>query len=317
MTDQDGTDGLEAMLNSEAAMSSTDAPAQSLPPAQVPTPKSKTRKGNEVFKNPAAAPLKEDYAKREFGIEIPVDAVPLPSGGKLYPEGHPLHHAQHVEYRAMTAKEEDILMSPALIKRGTVISELIKSCVVDKTINVNSLVSGDRNALMIAIRISGYDRMYQPTFQCGDCGHKNVWEVDLASLDLKPLTIEPSVPGENLFAFTLPKTGKKIEFKFLTGIEEERIMKDMEGKKKRGLQNNNLVTTRLLTSIVSVDGDSHPGLIAKFVTVMPASDSLALRQYIDKHEPGVDMEVEFTCSACDHYDAIQLPLGSNFFWPGS
>ena len=72
----------------------------------------------------------QQYARQELGVEITVDAVPLPSKGKVYPQGHPLCGAQSVEYRAMTAKEEDILMSQALIKRGTVITELIKSFIV-------------------------------------------------------------------------------------------------------------------------------------------------------------------------------------------
>jgi hypothetical protein len=72
----------------------------------------------------------------------------------VYASGHPLHNCETVEYRAMTAKEEDILMSQALNKRGTVIAELIKSCLINKDIDVSTLLSGDRNALMIAIRAS-------------------------------------------------------------------------------------------------------------------------------------------------------------------
>jgi len=320
--EHDGTAGLESMLNQEAAMSAptphekkVKAPTKQPP---VPTPTSAPRKGNEVFQQQgSAADSKEDYAKREFGIEIPVDAVPLPSGGRLYPEDHPFHDAPHVEYRGMTAREEDIRMSEGLIKKGTVITELIKSCIINKNADVNSLVSGDRNALMIAIRISGYGRMYDPTFSCPECSQKNTPQIDLANLDLKPLTIDPVAPGQNQFVFDLPISKKRVEFKFLTGAEEEKVMKQLETRKKRGLQSNNLVTTRLMSSIVSVDGNDHPGFIANFVSVMPAGDSLALRSFIDQHEPGVNMEVEFTCTSCDHFDNIQMPLGSNFFWPDS
>ena len=115
---------------------------------------------------------REEYAKKELGMEIPIDAVPLPSAGKVYPGTHTLHGAEQIEYRAMTAKDEDILMSRALIKKGTVITELLRSCLIDPNIDINSLLSGDRNALMIAVRISGYGREYNPIFQCPSCEFK-------------------------------------------------------------------------------------------------------------------------------------------------
>ena len=56
-----------------------------------------------------------------------------------------------VEIRSMTAREEDILTSRALIKKGTVITELIKSCLIDKKIYVPDMLAGDRNAIMVAL----------------------------------------------------------------------------------------------------------------------------------------------------------------------
>ena len=257
----------------------------------------------------------QQYAKQELGLDIPVDAVPLPSGGRIYPPGHALHAASRVEFRAMTAREEDILMSRAYITKGTVITELIKSCLLNKSVNVNDMVSGDRNALMVAIRVSGYGREYNPVFNCPSCGVQNELHVDLASLDIKPLKLEVGSEFANLFYFDLPMTKKRIGFKFLTGEEEEKILQALEMKKKKGIQNENLITTRLLSSIVEINGVTDRGQIAKFVQFMPARDSLALRKYIDENEPGVDMTVEFMCQSCDHVADIALPMGPTFFWP--
>ena len=278
---------------------------------------------NAIFAAKAAAETggiglnKTDYAKREMGIEIPVDAVPLPSKGKVYPVDHPLHGADQVEYRAMTAKEEDILMSPAYLKKGTVITELIKSCLTNPDIDVNSLLSGDRNALMIAIRSSGYGRDYNPVYVCPNCEFKNEMTIDLSELGIKPLNLDPVNPGENLFAFTLPNTGKTVVFRFLTGKEEEEIIAEVEMKKKKGLLNSNIVTARLQRSIVAVNNSADRSFVSKFVQYMPAKDSLALREYIDEHEPGVDMMVPFTCKNCDHFEEVTLPMGPTFFWPNA
>ena len=258
---------------------------------------------------------REEYAKKELGLDIPIDAVPLPSAGKIYPPGHALHDANRVEFRAMTAREEDILMSRAYIKRGTVITELIKSCLINRNVDVNSMISGDRNALMIAIRVSGYGSNYDPQFTCPNCETMNQLNINLAELPIKPLTINPAEAYSNLFGFKLPKTGKTVKFRFLTGEEEEKILKTIEIKKKKGIQNDNIVTTRLLSSIVEIDGVSDKNQISKFVQYMPALDSLALRKYIDENEPGVDMTVEFSCQNCEHVADITLPMGPSFFWP--
>jgi hypothetical protein len=257
----------------------------------------------------------QQYARQELGVEIPVDSVPLPSKGIVYPQGHPLCGAESVEYRSMTAKEEDILMSQALIKRGTVITELIKSCLINKNIDVQSLLSGDRNALMIAIRASGYGSQYQPVYTCPNCEFKNELEVDLNNLPIKPLTLQPTSPNTNSFEFKLPSSKKTITFKFLNGREEEEIVSEMETRKKKGLLNSNLVTARLLRSIITIDGNENKGLVSKFVQYMPARDSLMLRDYIDQHEPGVDMKIDFKCTNCDHFEEVTLPFGANFFWP--
>jgi len=256
-----------------------------------------------------------EYAKQELDLDIPVQVVPLPSAGKIYPAGHALHNKDRVEFRAMTAREEDILMSRAYIKKGTVITELIKSCLTNKNIDVNKMVSGDRNALMIAIRTSGYGSEYKPNFTCPVCAVQSNLDIELETLGIKILELEPASPFENLFYFTLPVSKKNIGFRFLTGEEEEKILKTLEIKNKKGIQNNNIVTTRLLSSITEIDGVTDRGQIGRFVQFMPARDSLALRSFIDKNEPGVDMLVEFSCLSCDHVADISMPMGPEFFWP--
>lgn len=257
---------------------------------------------------------REEYAKRELGIEIPIDAVPLPSGGKVYGADHPLHNASQMEYRAMTARDEDILMSRALIKKGTVISELIKACLINPAIDVGSLLIGDRNALMIAVRISGYGKEYSANWNCTSCEFKNDINFDLTELPIKSLNLEPAYPGENLFKFRLPVSGKTVGFKFLTGKEEEEIAQQMEMRKKKGIVAENFVTTRLLNSIVEIDGNRERGLVSKLVNYMPAKDSLELRKFMEEHEPGVHMNVTFNCRSCDHTEEGVLPMGSTFFW---
>lgn len=265
----------------------------------------------------AMAVSKEEILKKDFGLDIPVSLVPIPSAGKIYPVDNVLHGKDSVEIRGMTTREEDILMSRALIRKGTVISELIKSCIVTPGVDVQSLIGGDRNALMVAVRILGYGNLYTATLDCPKCEHKNEIEIDLNGLNIKELEVEPVSLGENKFSFKLPVTGKNVIFKFLTGKEEEEILATLEMKKKKGIQNDNVITTRLIHSIVSIDGISDKSKLSQFISFMPARDSIAIRQYMDSVEPGMDMNFDFVCKSCDHFERMALPLGPSFFWPNA
>lgn len=273
---------------------------------------------NQVFTGgtSAGAPTR-DVMKDDFGFEIPVELIPLPSHGVVYPSESPLHGRETVEVRAMTAREEDILTSRALIKKGTVITELIRSCLVDKKIDVPSMLSGDRNALMVALRVTGYGADYNVEVECPACQSKSKQVFNLSELQIKPLTLEPVQIGQNAFEAHLPVTKKTVRFKFLTGADEEEIMIIQERKKKAGAMADNLVTTRLQFCLLAVDGKTDKNLINSFIRNLPARDSLSLRQVIDQNEPGIDMKSYMDCPSCSESSEVRIPLGASFFWPDS
>ena len=279
------------------------------------------RPRNEVFTgpsntNPQGLPS-SNVMRDDFNFEVPVEQVPLPSKGITYPADSPMHGKESVSIRAMTAREEDILTSKALIKKGTVISELLRSCVVDNGFEPDVMLTGDRNALMVALRVTGYGVEYKVEVDCPACGTRSKQEFNLAELPLKRLSLNPVVEGSNLFETTLPVTKKKIEFKFLTGKEEKEISQLQERRKKQGQKTDNLVTTRLTYSIASIDGITDKNKIQFFIRNMPARDSLYLRRFIDKHEPGIEMKSWMDCPNCLESSEVKLPLGATFFWPDS
>jgi rubredoxin len=217
----------------------------------------------------------------------------------------------------MTAREEDILTSRALLKKGTVVTELIKSCLIDKSINTLDLVAGDRNALMVAVRITGYGAEYTAEVSCPECEAKSQQTFNLAELPVKRLEIDPVTEGQNLFEFVLPHTKKKVLFKFTTGKDEEELTVIQEKQKKLGLKTDSTVTTALQQAIVSVGGIEDRAKINNFIKAMPARDSLALRNYIRQNEPGLTMKQDMTCPECGHSEEVNMPLGVSFLWPTS
>ena len=76
--------------------------------------------------------------------KFPSEMIDLPSEGRLYPKDSPLSEGK-IEIKYMTAKEEDILTSANLIKKGLAIDTLLKSLIVNKDINLDDMILGDKN----------------------------------------------------------------------------------------------------------------------------------------------------------------------------
>ena len=253
----------------------------------------------------------------DFNFVVPAELVPLPSRGIIYPQSSPLYGQETLEINPMTAKEEDILTSRAYIKKGTVLTKLMQSCLTNKNINPDDLISGDRNALMVAIRITGYGSDYEVEVDCPECGARNKSSFDLSQLPIKRLEIDPIAYGENLFEVQLPVSKKTVRVKFLNGHDEREMMIINERKKKSGIKTDSNITDRLSRSIVSIDGITDRNKINMFVKNIPARDSLSLRRFLDNNEPGIEMKSWLTCDSCYEESEVNLPMGVTFFWPDS
>jgi hypothetical protein len=257
-----------------------------------------------------------DILKNDFNWSIPVETVPLPSKGLVYNPDSRLYKVQTLDIKAMTAHEEDILSSAALIKKGETINTLIKSCVQDKSINVGEMLVGDRNALMISIRVTGYGSEYKTSFNCPHCSHLNKASVDLSNLPIKFLDLKPTKTGENSFEYELPVTKKKVLFKFMSVSDEKELTASREAMTKHfDLEVENNVTANLEKQIIAIDGITDKNKIKHFVKYMPAFDSRSLRKYVKENEPGIKMQYDLVCSECSGASSVLVQMSREFFWP--
>jgi hypothetical protein len=253
--------------------------------------------------------------KSEFNWEIPYESIPLPSEGIVYDPNLTLYNRDTLKIKAMTAREEDILTSQAYVKEGSVIEKLIESCLVDKSFSVNDLIIGDRNALLVSIRITGYGSDYKMNHTCQHCDSKNIVMAQLSELGIKRLKSQPVEPGKNLFKYELPVTKKNVHYKFTTGHDEAEEEITNKRREKLGVKAPGKVTSFLERSIVSIDGVTDKNKITHFIKNMPALDSRRLRIHMKENEPGIDMTWEYECKNCRGENKIDLPLTSEFFWP--
>lgn len=264
----------------------------------------------ESMKGGEPHPQDDDYSP-------PVTTVKLPSCGMVYPPESPLYMAETLDVKAMTAKEEDILSTPALIKKGEMVSTLVRACVTNRLVDPNKMLTGDRNALMIAIRVASYGAEYGTDVVCEECGEESSTTFDLGRLPMRMLTEHPEGGiGTNVFSFKLPSMGRTAKFKLFTVEDVARLDKDAENMRKaKGVGGpEQSITMRLLAQVLSIEGITQEKL-PKTIVNMPARDSRALRKRMDDLTPGVDMEQRFECPACGKETEVDVQLGPEFFWP--
>ena len=236
-------------------------------------------------------------------FKFPTEEVELPSKGLLYPKDSPLSSGK-VEIKYMTAKEEDILTNQNYIQKGIVLDKLLESVVISK-INLDDLVIGDKNAVLIATRILGYGKEYSFTY-----GGEQI-EIDLTELKNKYFDEDNITKGVNEFSYTLPSTSTQITFKLLTGKDEKKIDRELEGLKKINKNATPELSTRLKYTITSVEGETDTKTIREFVdNALLARDSRALREYIRSIQPDVDLTWTL-----DSGEEVSIPMGIGFFWP--
>ena len=242
--------------------------------------------------------------------KFPTEVVDLPSKGYFYFEGHPLSSGK-VEVKYMTAKEEDILTSQNLIKQGTVIDKLLESLIVDKSIKLDDMLIGDKNAIMLTARILGYGKEYEFEYDGVE------QSADLSKLEPIDLDFTKFTKGQNEFSFKLPSSERELTFKLLNGIDESDIESEINAKKKISKEQSSQLTTRLKHMILSVDGKSEKSYINNFVdNEFLSRDSLAFRQYLSSITPDVDMNVEVVDSDGKKTE-VAVPITVRFFWPSA
>lgn len=240
----------------------------------------------------------------EKKFNFPTEVVELPSKGVLYSENSPLSSGK-VEMKYMTAREEDILTNQNYIQKGIVLDKLLESLIVTPGVNIDDLIVGDKNALFVAARILGYGKEY--TFMYG----KEEITTDLSLVEPKPFDDSKIIKGKNEFNFILPQSKTPITYKLLTGHDDKKIEKELEGLKKINKNNSPELSTRLKYIITSINGDRELKSIYEFVdNYLLAFDSRALREHIRNTQPDINL-VHIT----DSGEEVTIPVGINFFWP--
>jgi hypothetical protein len=241
-------------------------------------------------------------------FNAPFDVIELPSQGKLYKS-----KKSTVKLSFMTTADENILTSPNLLQSGNFLEIFINRKLLDTDLRYKDLTVGDRNAIMIWLRATGYGEIYPVTLYENDMDEKGFEaEINLNSLKVKNLGAEPD--SEGFFDFTFPLTKIPIKTKFLTLGEIDEIDRIITEEKEKNVPVNNTTTYTLEKMIVEVNGSRDKNIIRDFSKNIRIGDAKALTEYMEKIESGIDLNIEVRTPGGESIKTF-LPLNFSFFWP--
>jgi hypothetical protein len=248
----------------------------------------------------------------------PTEFVELPSKGQGYKEGHPLKDQDVIEIKYMTAKEEDILTSVTLLKKGIAVDRFMQNIICDSGIKVEDLLIGDKNAILIAARSSGYGSEYETQVACPSCSTKSDMTFDLTTPQILESKYDADLgitkTDNGTFMIKMPYSKFNVEIRLLTG-KDEKFINQINKKKSKGGIAETTMTDQYKRMIVSVEGLTEKTTIDHYVDNMPLRDARHLRLSYRMVSPDIKITQDFECRSCGHQQELEVPFGADFLWP--
>lgn len=194
----------------------------------------------------------DDDESEEYDYDnVPYDMVPLPSKGKIYKNVKP-----RIAVAYLNASDEDLITSPNLYLDGKIFDTLLRRKIMDKNIKPENLCNGDRNAIIVWLRASGYGELFPVNATDPVTGEIFETTINLSKLKIKELELTPDENG--LFDFKLPKSGDNIKFRFMTHKDDvgySKLLSTLNPKIKKQTINNNYNSIKNI-----IDNDKSIGI---------------------------------------------------------
>jgi len=238
------------------------------------------------------------YGQQDFSL--PHDVVKLPSEGKFY-----TNKKKSVKVGYLTAADENVIMST---NPDDMIMTLIRTKVYEPDLRPDEMLNGDIEAILIFLRNTAFGPEYKVQLTDPKTGKKFPQSLMLDELDFKVCEIQPKENGT--FETMLPKSQAVVEIRPLTYRENMEISKQAESYPAGRVAPR--VTWKLQKQIVSVNGDTSPQTIVKFVEGMPIMDSKYIKNFLEENEPRIDLKRSVIAPSGEKVD-VNIAFGVEFF----
>ena len=173
---------------------------------------------------PSKIVVSDDRMYNNTDGDVAYDIIELPSNGEPYKS-----KISRVPVAYLTAYDENMITSPNLYKDGLVIDMLLKNKIVNSDIDVDELVSGDADAIILFLRATSYGAEFPIMVSDPETGEQIDSVVDLTTL--KPREFKLKADENGYFDYTTPIRKDKIKFRYLTRKQEKNLQRvtELEG----------------------------------------------------------------------------------------
>jgi hypothetical protein len=242
----------------------------------------------------------QQYGQMNFNL--PHDVVPLPSQGLFY-----ANKKKSVKVGYLTAQDENLLMST---NNENVINQLLKSKIYEPDLKIDEMLGGDIEAILLFLRNTAFGSKYVISAYDSKTNQRFDADVNLSEMNIKKVNTQPGTDG--FFETTLPTSNDIVKLKILTYGEENMIDKEMEIYPKSMVAP--IITRKLESQIISINGNTEKENIVKYIQQMPISDSKFIRKFLKEVEPRLDLTKQVRTPSGEMID-ITVNFGVEFFRP--
>jgi hypothetical protein len=217
-----------------------------------------------------------------------------------------------VHLKPMTGRAERALEDKSARKNGSVIDRYMMECVEtigdaekmtpqEKEKALLEMWSGDRNYLLLMIRMEAFGPEMVFESECPKCNKTSIYKMNLKEmLDDDTLAIHPY--EESPKTVHLPASGGSAEIVYMTGAIERKMFNLPEGS----------LHAAMLLRIATLDGRRAT---LKDLEDMKGRDLLELRSAMTEMKGGLDSTLELDCFECNRSYETSLSRISDFLFP--
>lgn len=212
------------------------------------------------------------------------------------------------EVRGMKVREMQLLTNPAQVKSGHALKTILTNCLQTPDIDVDTLLTCDCNALLLAARRATFGDDYDFNASCPNCGQSSSYTVNLSEMQAKlgeqDLARRQLQDGETTHVYIFPECGRAARFRLCVGLSVQNAAAGQE------------MVDALMRRIVAVDGLKESGMPLRVFLrdELSAGDATDFLEYYARVEPGYDDQARLTCPKCGTEFELTLPLEANGFF---
>lgn len=249
--------------------------------------------------------------KNPQDIKAPFDLVQFPSMGLFYPDKR-----TGVLVKYLSGVEEQILTAPMLYYTGIAFDMALDSLIMEEGVVVDDLLVCDRNSIILFLRYTGYGDGYPINITCPSCGETGETKFSISSMEGRDIKVMPDEEGCYSYKLQNLKINNEpvvVRFSPMRVRDEKIYLHALEQHKSNPRAIPIDITLKYKLQIRSINNIKDDDFIEKVISNMPFIDSQALRNYMEKIEPGIDSKVTITCDKCTHRYIEEYPINTDFF----